>query len=199
MIIAVFADKKQWKEIKNLETEIKWVLVVSHKQIPAGAAAVFILKEFTAINYDTITQPIFINAVSVTLKELKAPQNVYRINGWSGFLQRPSWEIAGLINKDAESIFKALNKNMVVVPDEPGFIAARIIAMIINEAWYALEEKISSKKDIDIAMKLGTNYPYGPFEWGQIIGEKNILTLLQKLSAKNKKYLPSPLLKKLKS
>ncbi len=197
MIIAVFAGKKQWEEIKTTEPGIEWILLVSLKEIPLNVAAVFILKEFTVVNFDAISIPIFIHSVTVTLKELKAPVNVYRINGWHGFLQRPVWEIAGIVNKQVENIFIALNKKMVIVPDEPGFIAARVIAMIINEAWYALEEKVSTKKEIDIAMKLGTNYPYGPFEWGRMIGEKNIVTLLQKLSAKNKKYLPAPLLKKI--
>ena len=66
--------------------------------------------------------------------------------------------------------------------------------MIINEAWFAFEEGVSSKEEIDIAMKLGTNYPLGPFEWGALIGEKNIYALLKKLSAGNKRYLPAPLL-----
>ena len=51
--------------------------------------------------------------------------------------------------------------NNTQVPDEPGFIAARIIAMIINEAYYAKGEQVSSKADIDIAMKLGTTIPWG--------------------------------------
>jgi 3-hydroxyacyl-CoA dehydrogenase len=44
--------------------------------------------------------------------------------------------------------------------------------MIINEAYFALEDNVSTKAETDIAMKLGTNYPYGPFEWGQLIGLK---------------------------
>ena len=69
-------------------------------------------------------------------------------------------------------------------PDDYGFIAARIIAMIINEAYYALQENVSTKQQIDIAMKLGTNYPYGPFEWSEKIGIEKIYLLLKKLSDK---------------
>ena len=72
--------------------------------------------------------------------------------------------------------------------DDYGFIAARIIAMIINEAYYALEENVSTKEQIDIAMKLGTNYPYGPFEWSEKIGIEKIYLLLEKLSVQNKRY-----------
>ena len=42
--------------------------------------------------------------------------------------------------------------------------------MIINEAYFTWEAGTSTKEEIDIAMKLGTGYPYGPFEWGEKIG-----------------------------
>ncbi len=48
---------------------------------------------------------------------------------------------------------------MIFVKDEPGFVSARIVAMIINEAYFTWEAGTSSKEEIDIAMKLGTGYP----------------------------------------
>ena len=45
-------------------------------------------------------------------------------------------------------------------------------------------------------MKLGTNYPYGPFEWSKKIGLKKIYDLLTLLAKTNARYEPSPLLKK---
>jgi 3-hydroxybutyryl-CoA dehydrogenase len=66
--------------------------------------------------------------------------------------------------------------------------------MIINEAYFALDDAVSSKAEIDIAMKLGTNYPWGPFEWAEKIGLNNIYLLLQKLSLTNKRYQPAPTL-----
>jgi 3-hydroxybutyryl-CoA dehydrogenase len=82
------------------------------------------------------------------------------------------------------------------VPDVKGFISARVVSMIINEAYFALEEKVSTKREIDTAMKLGTNYPYGPFEWGDLIGVKNIYELLNELSKTDSRYTPAALLKK---
>ncbi|MFX8832908.1 3-hydroxyacyl-CoA dehydrogenase family protein, partial [Acinetobacter baumannii] len=70
-------------------------------------------------------------------------------------------------------------------------LAARVVAMIINEAYFGWGEGISSKADIDIAMKLGTNYPYGPFEWGYKIGVQKILELLQVLSKTDDRYTPA--------
>ena len=68
--------------------------------------------------------------------------------------------------------------------------------MIINEAFYAKEENISTENEIDIAMKLGTNYPYGPFEWAREIGIKNIYDLLFSLSKNDGRYKPAALLGK---
>ena len=76
-----------------------------------------------------------------------------------------------------------------------GFIFPRTIVQIINEAHFALEENVASRKDIDRAMKFGVNYPKGPFEWSEG-REKFVLTLLNELFEKtlDKRYLPSKLL-----
>lgn len=195
MKLAVFADENQWNEIRNNVVDVLWIRLHSLTNIPLNIDALFILSDVFELDYKTIQVPIFINEVTKTLKELNSTGNVLRINGWKGFLARSDWEVSGTISEKIREIFQVLNKKFVVVPDEPGFISARILAMIINEAWFAFGEKVSTKNDIDIAMKLGTNYPFGPFEWGAKIGEKIIYDLLLKLSATNKKYLPAPLLK----
>ena len=137
-----------------------------------------------------------INDVSFPLKEIGAP--FIRFNGWSTFLDKPVIEASCMddLKETATGIFKALDKKVEWVPDTPGFITPRIITMIINEAYYALGDGVSTKTDIDIAMKLGTGYPYGPFEWSSLIGLKNINELLQQLMKLDKKYSPAPALKK---
>ena len=77
----------------------------------------------------------------------------------------------------------------------PGFVVPRTISTIVNEAYYALEERIASSGDIDRAMKFGVNYPAGPFEW--VRGKEKIVTrLLSMLEAKtgNSRYRPCSLL-----
>jgi 3-hydroxybutyryl-CoA dehydrogenase len=64
------------------------------------------------------------------------------------------------------------------------------VSAIINEAYFALEDGVSTKGEIDVAMKLGTAYPYGPFDWAQKIGLNNIATLLQQLAAEQPRYAP---------
>ncbi len=78
--------------------------------------------------------------------------------------------------------------------DIPGFITPRVISMIINEAYFALAQGVSTPEEIDKAMKLGTAYPYGPLEWATRIGLQNIVTLLQKLSVAQSRYAPCELL-----
>ena len=140
---------------------------------------------------------VLVNSVIKSLKKIDA--SFVRINAWPGFLKRQVIE-ASYIDKNAriqaDKIFSLLNKKAEWVEDEPGFVTARVIATIINEAYFALEEKISTKQEIDTAMKLGTNYPYGPFEWSKIIGLKNVYGLLDELSKSNNRYQPASLLQK---
>jgi 3-hydroxybutyryl-CoA dehydrogenase len=64
-----------------------------------------------------------------------------------------------------------------------GFIFPRTIVQIINEAYFALEEGVATKDDINRAMKYGVNYPKGPFEWAQD-RERYVATLLNELKLK---------------
>jgi 3-hydroxybutyryl-CoA dehydrogenase len=140
------------------------------------------------------TQAIIINSVITPLDKLTP--GCIRINGWNTFLKRPVIEAAceDKLKNKAEQVFSVFNKKVEWVADIPGFISSRVIASIINEAYFALEEEVSTKEEIDTAMKLGTNYPYGPFEWSEKIGIKNIYSLLRHLSEEQKRYEPAPLL-----
>jgi 3-hydroxybutyryl-CoA dehydrogenase len=121
-----------------------------------------------------------------------------RINGWTGFLNRPLLEIA-VSNEERkgmmEEVFSILQWPLAFVPDLPGLVAARVISMIINEAFLAIEDQVSSREEIDIAMRSGTNYPFGPFEWARQIGIKNIYSLLEKMAEQDSRYCPSTRLK----
>jgi 3-hydroxybutyryl-CoA dehydrogenase len=139
---------------------------------------------------------VIINSVSGFPGEL--PGNFVRINGWRTFLKRPVVEAACLnpaLRTKAENIFNCFNKTTEWVPDVPGFISARVVSMIINEAFFALQENVSTKEEIDTAMKLGTHYPYGPFEWSEKIGIENIYELLAVLSHSLNRYEPCSLVK----
>jgi 3-hydroxybutyryl-CoA dehydrogenase len=147
-------------------------------------------------------KPVFINSVIETSERLTG--NFIRLNAWNGFLERDSIEIvvadlsAGRQGSQiiVDHILKNLGWKYQTVPDLPGMIAARVIAMIINEAYFGLGDEISTKADIDTAMKLGTNYPLGPFEWSEKIGLHKIYSLLKKLSEQDSRYTVAPALEK---
>ena len=147
----------------------------------------------------SFNKPVLINSVVNSLKALGLPENFIRINAWPGFLKRYLVEVAiGFESqkKTIDTVFQLLQWPYQITADTPGMISARVIAMIINEAYFALDEEVSSKNEIDIAMKLGTNYPYGPFEWSEKIGLTNIFKLLQKLNSTSTRYAIAPLLEK---
>jgi len=140
---------------------------------------------------------VIVNSVVDTLHKINAPFT--RVNGWPGFLRGPVVE-ASTNDESAknavENICACLGKQVEWLPDTPGFITARVITMIINEAWFALDENVSTREQIDAAMRLGTNYPHGPFEWCEKIGVKNVHALLNELAKMDGRYHPNTLLTK---
>lgn len=69
----------------------------------------------------------------------------------------------------------------IEVQDRVGLASPRVIAMIINEAYYTVQEGTATREDIDMGMKLGTAYPLGPFEWTKKIGVHTVYTLLNQV------------------
>jgi 3-hydroxybutyryl-CoA dehydrogenase len=78
-------------------------------------------------------------------------------------------------------------------------IGARVLAMIVNEAASAVEEGVATPEAIDIAMRLGTNYPSGPLEWGERIGLGHVVHTLDALhgAVPDGRYRVIPLLRQL--
>jgi 3-hydroxybutyryl-CoA dehydrogenase len=140
--------------------------------------------------------PVLIGSVIQTLKEFQDLQvPIGRFNHWPTFINRNCIEYS-TINQDQhfEKLFSQLNIPSFQTENIPGFVTAKTISMIINEAYFALQDEVSSKEEIDTAMKLGTNYPFGPFEWAAKIGEDKIVQLLLKLAETDSCYKPAQLL-----
>ncbi|MBS1596707.1 MAG: hypothetical protein JST75_00670 [Bacteroidetes bacterium] len=207
MKIAVIAEDEILKELQGKLKAVEELELVRAKTLKdllsADDADAFFDLEFQ-MDQDRIKKlvsllprPVFINAVINTLEEIGQP--FIRINAWPTFMGRNICELAIDNDSTAEAtkkIMNALSWQYQLVPDKPGMISARIIAMIINEAYFATQEQVSSKGDIDIAMKLGTNYPHGPFDWATQIGLKNILQLLRALQKTDDRYSISTMLEK---
>ena len=187
-------EEKKW----NNTIEINWVQ--SLDELLSGKADAYFdfafensREHITAIK--GLKKPVFISETNLTTAEIN--QTFIRVNCWPGMISRPLLEIAAGTDADitaGQEILELLGWNYRVVPDIPGFISCRILATIINEAYFTLQAGVSSRKEIDTAMKLGTNYPYGPFEWAERIGISNIIGLLNKLSMGDSRYQPAQLL-----
>ncbi|MBE1555307.1 3-hydroxyacyl-CoA dehydrogenase [Sporosarcina limicola] len=94
-----------------------------------------------------------------------------------------------------EKVAKNMGKETVVINEFPGFVTSRISALVGNEAFYMLQEGLGSPEDIDKAIKLGLNYPMGPFELVDLVGLDARLNNLKYLHEKlGEKYRPAPLL-----
>jgi 3-hydroxybutyryl-CoA dehydrogenase len=87
---------------------------------------------------------------------------------------------------------------VIAINDSPGFVAQRIVAMIVNVGCTIAQRAIASPADIDKAVKLGLGYPFGPLEWGDQIGPKRILHILDCLETfyGDPRFRPSPWLKR---
>jgi 3-hydroxybutyryl-CoA dehydrogenase len=138
------------------------------------------------------TIPILKNAV---INKSVVSTNTMRCNFWPGFFTGSNkLEVCHNNAAFIQQTLQLVQTNFIEVPNTIGFITTRVVSMIINEAFFAVEQGVSSKADIDIAMKLGTNYPYGPFEWANLIGHTHIIQLLQTLQQQNNRYSPAPAL-----
>lgn len=153
--------------------------------------------------------PVLTSSLCIAVSELttitKFPARLTGIGLYSTFSKAKLIEIAPSkitdenVLKNAEDFLNSSGLNFAKVPDRTGLVFPRILAMIINEASQVYSEKIASREDIDTAMRLGTNYPFGPLTWADNIGIDlvyNILISLHKNFGEDR-YRPHPVLKEM--
>ncbi|MFD7707956.1 3-hydroxyacyl-CoA dehydrogenase [Streptomyces sp. NPDC059785] len=94
---------------------------------------------------------------------------------------------------EAIGLFQALGKDVSVIGDAPGMIVARTVARIVDLAHDAVAKGVATEEDIDTAMRLGVNYPLGPFEWSRRLGRTWAHDLLEELNLREPggRYAPS--------
>ncbi|NUS40036.1 MAG: 3-hydroxyacyl-CoA dehydrogenase, partial [Terrabacter sp.] len=94
---------------------------------------------------------------------------------------------------EAIGLFQALGKDVSVIGDIPGMIVARTVARVVDLAHDAVAKGVATEEDIDTAMRLGVNYPLGPFEWSRRLGRNWAYALLDDLHLRDPsgRYAPS--------
>lgn len=151
-------------------------------------------------------QVVVVNAVINQLEKAVFDHNVevhcklFGMNSVPSFINRSLAEMSSYRVEErptAEELFNQMEWPIRWVESRVGMVTPRIIFMIINEAYYTVQEGTATKEDIDIGMKLGTAYPKGPFEWVEEIGLRTIYEALEALyqDTHDERYKVCPMLK----
>ena len=193
MTIGIAASEQQRAEliIKGVPTFTNVSWVGSTNELLNTNADVLIDCTFCDPQLPGTSRPFLFHSPVNTLTSLQATGMAGRFCAWNTFLKRQLWDIAITDANDGTWVNRLADElgwKFCIVQDEPGLIAPRMVCNIINEARHVFRAGISSQREIDLAMKLGTNYPYGPFEWEDKIGADNINTLLTKLEGQQSFY-----------
>lgn len=152
--------------------------------------------------------PIVSSSVTTTVSEQAAllhhPERLVGIGALPSLLEGGLIEFAFSIVTEEAALKAAdrfagdLGKESAHVQDSVGLVLPRVLCMLVNEAYFALAENVALPDDIDTAMKLGTNYPFGPVEWAERIGLRHVLATMMALhrTLGEDRYRPAPMLQK---
>jgi 3-hydroxybutyryl-CoA dehydrogenase len=155
------------------------------------------------------TAAILSSSVTVTATEqsswIRYRNRLVGISALPALIERPLVEVAPTVFSPKETLevvrrfFQSIGKELAFVQDRVGLVLPRILCQIINEASFALQEEVALPQDLDTAMKLGTNYPFGPIEWADRIGLKQVVAVLSALERdlQEDRYRSSPLLRQI--
>ena len=104
------------------------------------------------------------------------------------------------VNKDLDSTQTDAQEagSATLITESTGFVAQRVIAMVINLGCDIAMQKIATPEDIDNAVKLGLGYPYGSISWGDHLGASRVLLILERIYGLtgDPRYRPSPWLQR---
>ena len=186
----------------------------------AGEAANVIFDFHSSLYAPVIARPgqmVFVDTVEMNLIDKvrftkRSPSNPrptasgqlpFQIFGFCGLptlLNRPLLEVSISNEADREKLAEtcaALGTDYRVVADRVGLVTPRVICQIINEACFTVQEGTATMQDVDLGMKLGTNYPHGPFAWANAIGVERVYAVLEAMwhDTHDERYKVCPLLK----
>ncbi len=170
-------------------------------QVPLEATLVIDVGDGRADRRDILAQldsvlgpetVIFADAYATDMDEAaEAMQHPERLIGYGVLGSLESQSAVEIVDSEivsddalalAQELFAALGKGVVLVANSPGLFLGRVVGSIVNEAVLAVHEHVATPEDIDLAMRLGTNYPIGPIAWGREIGGARVARILNRLA-----------------
>lgn len=93
---------------------------------------------------------------------------------------------------------RKIGKEVIIVKEASAFVVNRLLCMMINEAFFALDEGLATPEDIDKGMMLGCNHPIGPLALADLIGNDTLLHVVEGMHRElGDKYRPAQYLRKL--
>lgn len=99
----------------------------------------------------------------------------------------------------AAGLIQAIGKKATPLSDTPALVVLRIVARLVNEAAWAVEDGVASPEAVDTAMRAGANYPLGPLAWADALGPARVLAALAALAEAHgeARYRPSARLREM--
>ena len=134
--------------------------------------------------------PLLCQCADVTLTEIATwvehPERLVGFDGLFFFNARattlvPSPTLNPQCLTRVDQFIRSLGRLPIWITDSPGLVLPRLVAMLGNEAAFALLDRVADAHTIDLAMHLGANYPLGPLAWAKEIGYTQIVAVLDHL------------------
>lgn len=205
MEILVTGDAQRWEELRGSRDlsahAVHWEPELQPQQVAADLVIDLSLDEHpeNLMLYAMKPEvPVLACLVKTSPHIWASYAHIYGCNLLPGFIGMPRLEVATPAgNRDRlEELMQRLGWPYEAILPATGMVTPRVVCMIINEAYFTVEEHTASREDVDTSMKMGTNYPYGPFEWCEKIGIRNVCEVLQAVYREtgNERYRISSLL-----
>lgn len=214
LIIGDLSRRQELKEQASEQVTLTEIDSTAASQPPGSMASYDAIFDLTADDNPAYIphyiynegQPVFMSAVKQQLASMLAnylPEVkclAAGINALPTFLRRDRLELSYFDASTHKTIKQALEPfswQVEEIEDRTGMVTPRIVFMIINEACFTLQEGTADISDINTAMKRGTNYPRGPFEWADATGIDNVYETLEAVyqDTHDERYKVCPLLK----
>jgi 3-hydroxybutyryl-CoA dehydrogenase len=149
-----------------------------------------------------IVAPFGVDATTASLEEGLDPEHTVAIDLLLGLDKRRTIMKTPvtypLFSTSAHGLFALDGTPVTVIRDSAGFVAQRILAMIVNIGCAIAQSGAATPPDIDKAVTLGLGYPHGPLAFGDFLGADNVLEILISIfeMTGDPRYRPTPWLRR---